>query len=179
VTGEDTGHAVTHHAGKLRERHAGRVIVLDPDGRVLLFRYDEHPPAGVHWATPGGGLDPGEDYRAAAMRELREETGWGDVPMGEEIPALAGWRAILREEPRRSLRQYERFFLARVTASRRPVVDTDRRHAEEGIAAARWWTLEELESASDVIYPAGLAAAIREIAAGGSGIAAGTGEAGL
>ena len=51
-------------------RRAGRVIVLDPDDRVLLLRYDEEPPAGRHWATPGGGLNPGESYAAAASREL-------------------------------------------------------------------------------------------------------------
>src|ERR1022692_2984129 len=41
-------------------RRAGRVVVLDPDGRVLLLRYDDEPPDGRHWATPGGGLNPGE-----------------------------------------------------------------------------------------------------------------------
>ena len=48
----------------LRVRLAGRVIVLDPDDRVLLFRYDDGPPNGRHWCTPGGGLNDGEDYPA-------------------------------------------------------------------------------------------------------------------
>ena len=34
---------------ELRLRRAGRVIVLDPEDRVLLFRYDEGPPIGRHW----------------------------------------------------------------------------------------------------------------------------------
>lgn len=62
-------------------RHAGRVVVLDPGGRVLLLRYDNDPPDGRHWATPGGGLNPGETYAAAASRELAEETGWTDVAL--------------------------------------------------------------------------------------------------
>ena len=70
---------------ELRLRRAGRVIVLDPEDRVLLFRYDEGPPNGRHWCTPGGGLDDGEDYPAGARRELAEETGWTDVPVGHEV----------------------------------------------------------------------------------------------
>jgi len=35
----------------LRLRRAGRVIVLDPQDRVLLFRYDDGPPNGRHWST--------------------------------------------------------------------------------------------------------------------------------
>ena len=57
----------------LRLRRAGRVIVLDPEDRVLLFRYDDGPPNGRHWCTPGGGLNDGEDYLAGARRELAEE----------------------------------------------------------------------------------------------------------
>ena len=61
------------------------MIVLDPDDRVLLFRYDDGPPNGRHWCTPGGGLNDGEDYAAGARRELAEETGWTDVALGEEV----------------------------------------------------------------------------------------------
>ena len=66
---------------ELPARLAGRVIPIDPSGRVLLFRYDDPPPKGPHWATPGGGIEAGEDYYAAARRELTEETGWTDVPV--------------------------------------------------------------------------------------------------
>jgi crotonobetaine/carnitine-CoA ligase len=46
-------------------RRAARVVLLDPAGRVLLLRYDQPPPNGRHWATPGGGLEPGEDPQTA------------------------------------------------------------------------------------------------------------------
>ena len=76
-------------------RHAGRVIVLDPGNRVLLMRYDQAAPNGPHWATPGGGLNHGEDYPAAAVRELAEETGWSDVVLLGEV-----LRRSRRHQPR-------------------------------------------------------------------------------
>ena len=148
---------------ELPVRHAGRVIAVDPAGRVLLFRYDDPPPSGVHWATPGGGLEPGEDYYAGAVRELREETGWDDVAVGEALPAVSGWRTILQKEAGRFFRQYERFFLARVPVPRRPVRDVDGMHASDGIRAVHWWSLEELEATQDVVYPIGLAGILRDL----------------
>ncbi|MFC9231892.1 NUDIX domain-containing protein [Streptomyces decoyicus] len=50
-------------------RQAARVAVLDADGALFLFRYDNEE-VGVHWAMPGGGLATGETPRAGARREL-------------------------------------------------------------------------------------------------------------
>ena len=48
------------------------VVALDATGAVLLLRR-----AGDGtWCLPGGGVEPGETWAAAAVRECREETGW-------------------------------------------------------------------------------------------------------
>lgn len=47
------------------------ILIQDEAGRVLLQRRGDD---GL-WGTPGGGLDPGEDFLTAARRELHEETG--------------------------------------------------------------------------------------------------------
>jgi 8-oxo-dGTP diphosphatase len=48
------------------------VLVEDEAGRVLLIRRKNPPPG---WAIPGGFVDYGETLEAAAVREIREETG--------------------------------------------------------------------------------------------------------
>ena len=141
----------------LRLRRAGRVIALDPEDRVLLFRYDEGPPNGRRWCTPGGGLNDGEDYPAGARRELAEETGWDDVPLG---PQVYEW-TLTMEYADAIVRQHERFFLARVQTARRGLGDVAAMHSSDGIAAWRWWTLAEMDSTAEVIWPAGLADLIR------------------
>jgi 8-oxo-dGTP pyrophosphatase MutT (NUDIX family) len=137
----------------VERRRAGRVIVLDPDGRVLLFRYDDGPPNGRHWSTPGGGLEPGESFAEGAQRELIEETGWTDVPVGRELEE----RELTMGYGKRIVRQHERFFLARVSQVRRPVLDVAGMHASDGIAAWQWWAAEEIDATDEVIWPGNLA----------------------
>jgi 8-oxo-dGTP pyrophosphatase MutT (NUDIX family) len=145
---------------KLPVRLAGRVIVLDPGDRVLLFRYDDPPPNGRHWATPGGGLDPGEDHHTAAQRELAEETGWDDVPVR---PGEVFERWITLGYGDRIVRQHEQFFLARVAVDQRALGEVAAMHLHDGIRDARWWTVAELESTDEVVWPERLADLIREV----------------
>jgi ADP-ribose pyrophosphatase YjhB (NUDIX family) len=142
---------------ELRLRRAGRVIVLDPDDRVLLFRYDDRPPNGRHWCTPGGGLNDGEDYAVGARRELAEETGWTDVVVGGEVHE----RTLTMEYEDAIVRQHERFFLARVKTVRRGLGEVAAMHTADGIAAWRWWTLAEMDSSAEAIWPSELADLIR------------------
>lgn len=141
----------------MRKRHAGRVVLLDPDDRVLLMRYDDGPPNGVHWSTPGGGLNPGEDYADGASRELAEETGWQDVKLAGEIFR----REHVMEYDDQIVRQVERFFLARTDQPRREITGVDAMHAADGIATWRWWSLAELDATDEAIWPAELPDLVR------------------
>jgi ADP-ribose pyrophosphatase len=58
--------------------HNGSVVVLPvlADGRILLIRQYRHAIGGYLWELVAGRVEPGERPRAAARRELVEETGY-------------------------------------------------------------------------------------------------------
>lgn len=63
------------------------VVVLPvlADGRVAMIGQYRYPHGKTHWELPAGRMNPGESPRAAAERELLEETGlragrWRELP---------------------------------------------------------------------------------------------------
>lgn len=59
--------------GTLPYRPCAGIMLVNRDGRVFVGqRLDSTLEA---WQMPQGGIDPGEDAKAAAIRELAEETG--------------------------------------------------------------------------------------------------------
>jgi putative (di)nucleoside polyphosphate hydrolase len=76
-------------ATELPYRPCVGIMVLDRSGRVFIGRRVDGPEhmARTHdWQMPQGGIDPGEDAWAAALRELYEETSMRSVERLEEIP---------------------------------------------------------------------------------------------
>jgi ADP-ribose pyrophosphatase YjhB (NUDIX family) len=132
-------------------------VLLDPHNRVLLMRYDDGPPNGSHWSTPGGGLEPGESYPQAALRELAEETGWTDIELLGEVHR----RSHMMEWSGQLVQQAERLYLARTDQPSRQITGVDAMHASDGIAAWRWWTVAELDRTEQTIWPVELAELIR------------------
>ena len=138
------------------ERPSSRLLILDPDDRLLLFRFAHKngPLAGeTFWATPGGGLDHGETYEQAACRELLEEVG---LHIDDPGPQVARRRATFRLPTGELANADERFFLIRVgrlDISRERWTDLER----EVMDAHRWWTQPEVRLTKEQIWPENLA----------------------
>jgi ADP-ribose pyrophosphatase len=72
----------------------GAAVVPVIGGRIGLLRNDRHPVGGACWEIVKGFIDEGESPAAAALRELREETGHecaeADLlPLGGFLPEAA------------------------------------------------------------------------------------------
>lgn len=137
------------------ERRAVRVVLLDPDDRVLLFRTHVPESDPQQWYDlPGGGLDPGESYVDAAVREILEETGLRIAPADVGPPT---WRrSVTWVRPGHRRVQHEFVVLVRI-AERTPRVCEDRSlwTADElaEYQEAVWWTPAEIAAAPARFYP--------------------------
>ncbi|WP_434743218.1 NUDIX hydrolase [Micromonospora sp. SH-82] len=145
-------------------RRAGRVLLVDATGRVLLFTgFDPARPGHRYWFTPGGGLDPGETPADGAARELAEETGLRMTPgeLGEPV-----WSETV-EFPFDGVwyRQEQHFFLVRVSTWE---VDTAGFGAIERatVTGHRWWPVTELSTCGELCYPQELPTLLTRLLAG-------------
>lgn len=143
-----------------RHRLSSRVLLLDRDDRILLFltiapdtsRY-------ARWITPGGGVDPGEDHHAAAVRELLEETGLALERLGDPVWAhdfVAPWDDADHDTG------HAEFFTAVVDAFEpSDALWTDEERVD--VLAHKWWSLPELEATSERYEPAELPELMRMV----------------
>jgi 8-oxo-dGTP pyrophosphatase MutT (NUDIX family) len=149
------------------ERDVVRVVLQDARGDVLLFRTREFtlPELGQWWELPGGGIDAGESYADAAVRELREETGLTVAPGDVGRPT---WRrtATFRHRGRR-LVQREVVVLARHPAVA-PALETSGRfdYEVEDYVGHRWWPVAELVTSAERFYPGRLPELLPRLLAG-------------
>jgi len=60
-------------------RGAGGIVARVDDDRVVVGLVKEVEVGDAHYVLPKGGVDPDEDLRAAARREIHEETGLSAV----------------------------------------------------------------------------------------------------
>jgi len=99
------------------------------------------------WATPGGGVEPGETLEMAIRRELLEEVGLVDVDLGPVI-----WERTHVFPFAEFSGQYEKFFLIRTSTSVINPSFSQQELLAERLTASRWWTVQEIREASDELF---------------------------
>lgn len=142
------------------DRPSARILLLDGEGRILLFRFDA-PDRAPFWATPGGALDPGETFEACARRELREETGL-DLDCGAEVGRRLAEFVDLHGVP---VLADERYFLVR-TNSGEIATDGHTDLERQVMRGWRWFMPAELADHDEPIFPSDLRAMLERIGNG-------------
>lgn len=136
----------------VRTRPTARLLVLDPADRVLLFQFAHRGGAldGVsYWATPGGGVEQGESVAAAAIRELREETGIDIVTIGTPV---ARRQQVFLVDSGEYVRDDEFYFVVRVrdtAVSCAGWTDYERHCMNDH----RWWSAFDLAQTTETVWP--------------------------
>lgn len=141
-----------------------RVILISPQGRILLIKVRNTMPAGLDipcWLTPGGGMDPGETIAETALREVAEETGIADVRLGpviwygEDSRRSGEWQVLFREH-----------FVVAHAATEILAAEGWTTHEQDQILEMRWWTPAELAACRETVYPPNLARDLPALLAG-------------
>jgi 8-oxo-dGTP pyrophosphatase MutT (NUDIX family) len=123
----------------------------------VLLLYGGDPAArerGAWWFTPGGGAEAGESRADAARREAAEETGLvlAEHELGEPVLHRVARFAFDGSE----YEQTEDIFLVRVASFE--VSAGGRTELEQRfLEGHRWWSVDELRTTTDTVYPEQLA----------------------
>ncbi|GAA2264931.1 hypothetical protein GCM10010145_43630 [Streptomyces ruber] len=144
-------------------RHSARALLLDEDGRLLLFSSVDDDNGETFWYPVGGGIKDGETPEEALRREVEEETGRTEFEIGPQIwyrKAIASWGGNTYD-------CRERIYLCRVSHFR---IDTSGFSQGEidTVSGHRWWTLDELDATTDRLVPADLAPRLRAVLTDGA-----------
>jgi 8-oxo-dGTP pyrophosphatase MutT (NUDIX family) len=144
-------------------RRSAKVLLLDPDGRVLLFKGVDpaQPSQAAIWFPVGGGIDQGETVEEAAVREVKEETGLLVSDLGPVVMT----RHVNFTFDGDSYDQYETYFAVQ-TGAFVPDPGGWTETEQRVTVRSRWWSLDDLRTTEETVYPERLAGLIERLLGG-------------
>lgn len=134
-----------------------RILCRNPDGEILLLKWRDPIDAHPFWEPPGGGIEPGETAREAAVRELFEETGYTSAL--EDETAMVARDYVFAG---RHMEHLEEFFQTSVTEAPSPSAFTA--EEVETFVEARFVHPNELASLDAAVEPPDLLTVIASLA---------------
>jgi putative (di)nucleoside polyphosphate hydrolase len=135
------------------------IALFNADGRVLIGRRfrDDGPEIvlpGLEWQMPQGGVDDGEDHRAAAFRELWEETSVRSANYLSETDWLT-YEFPPFDGPRHRLSKFrgqrQKWFALRFTGNDAEIDPLTPRNSQPAEFDA--WRWERLDRVADLVVP--------------------------
>jgi 8-oxo-dGTP pyrophosphatase MutT (NUDIX family) len=136
-------------------RPSARALITDPDDRVLLLRVRDAvalnaaDPVTDYWITVGGGVEPGETFETALVREIYEETGH---VIDDPGPCIWRRRRSVTDAAGITRDSDERYFWCPVSSAEL-TRDNLTQYERTYIQDFRWWALDDPDLRRIRIFP--------------------------
>lgn len=138
-------------------RKAVRVILLNNENKLLLMcveGFDISTTEGKRnerfWCTIGGGIEHDESLEQAALREIYEETGIEpeDISVGSAV-----WYGSVELMLKGKFTRLDETFVVARTKQKDVVLHNPTEDERQVVKHLKWFSLEDIEQSSDVIFP--------------------------